>query len=196
MQIILASKSPRRSEILRNLRLSFEVCESNFNEKYDDTMSPFEVVKYLSYQKAKNVAQNISAGALVIGADTVVECENIIMGKPKNTEESFDMLKKLSGKWHRVLTGLCVIEVISGKVVQDVEVTEVKIKELSDDEIWSYINSGEPCDKAGSYAIQGIGSLIVEKINGCYFNVVGLPVFRLSVLLESFGINLLKLRGR
>jgi septum formation protein len=159
-------------------------------------MTSDEVVKYLSYEKAKSVARNISTEALIIGADTVVECDDIIMGKPEDMEDSFNMLRRLSSKWHRVLTGLCVLDSMSGEFVQDVEVTEVKIKELTDEEIWNYIYSGEPQDKAGSYAIQGLGSLIVEKINGCYFNVVGLPVFKLSVIFESFGINLLKLRSK
>lgn len=192
MKIILGSKSPRRSEILNNIGVKFEIMESNFPEQYDKAMSPVDIVKYLSYGKAKAVAENLHEDAVIIGADTVVVLDSEILGKPEDAEHSYYMLKTLSGKWHKVYTGLCVFDSSSKVYSQDVEITEVKLKELTDEEIWSYIRTGEPAGKAGSYAIQGIGSLIVERINGCYFNVVGLPVFKLSVLLSRSGINLLE----
>lgn len=191
MRIVLASKSPRRSDILKSIGLDFEAADSKLNESYDSSMSPEDVVRYLAYNKAKNVADCIEGQALVIGADTIVVLEGKIMGKPLNANDAFNMLRRLSGKEHSVLTGLCVIESPSGKDCVDSEITTVKIKELSDDEIWSYIKSGEPFDKAGAYAIQGIGSLIVEGISGDYFNVVGLPVFKLSCMLRNFGLDLL-----
>lgn len=191
MRIVLASKSPRRSEILGNIGVSFEVHESNFIEDFDISMSHSDIVKYLSYKKAESVAKAICGDALVIGADTIVVLDSTIMGKPSSKEQAFDMLKSLSGKWHKVYTGLCVINTLTWENIQDFEVTDVKIKELSDEEIRYYIGTGEPMDKAGSYAIQGVGSLIVERIQGCYFNVVGLPVFKLSYMLEMFGVKLL-----
>jgi septum formation protein len=192
LKIVLASKSPRRSEILNNIGLRFDVHESNFLEQYDNTMSPDDIVKYLSYGKAKTVAENVPEDALIIGADTIVVLDTQIMGKPEDKEGSYHMLKALSGKWHKVYTGLCVMNSSSSQYFQDVEITDVKLRELTDEEIWYYIRTGEPAGKAGSYAIQGIGSLIVERINGCYFNVVGLSVFKLSNLLSKFGIDLLK----
>lgn len=195
MRIVLASKSPRRSEIFKNIGINFEVIESNFVETFDAGMNPEEVVKYLAYKKAENVAKTIDDEALVIGADTIVVLDSTIMGKPLSVENSLYMLKELSGKWHKVYSGICVMSTSSKQYFSDFEVTDVKIKKLSDENIEDYIKTGEPMDKAGAYAIQGIGSLIVEKINGCYFNVVGLPIYKLSSLFERFGINLLKVRG-
>lgn len=191
MRIVLASKSPRRREILNKIGLKFEVADSRFEETYDETMAPENVVKYLAYNKAKYAADYLDKDALVIGADTVVVLDGEIMGKPKNAEDAFNMLKKLSGRWHSVYSGICVIDSSCGKYNCDFEVTNVKFKDLTDTEINSYIRSGEPFDKAGSYAAQGLGSLIVERIEGCYFNVVGLPVYKLSCILRDFGVNLL-----
>jgi septum formation protein len=195
MRIVLASKSPRRSEILNNIGVKFEVVESNYDEAVNKTLDPGGYVKYLAYKKAESVAKSIAENAIVIGADTVVVVDSKILGKPKNIQDAFNMLKDLSGRWHKVYSGVCVIDAITEKFVSDYEVTSVKIKELSDEEITGYIKTGEPLDKAGSYAIQGIGSLIVEGIEGCYFNVVGLPVYKLSGILKQFGVNLLKLRN-
>lgn len=195
MQIILASKSPRRKEILKNIGIQFCIIESNFDEKIEEIESPEDTVKYLSYKKAESVAQNLKeykeTEALIIGADTVVVLDSKILGKPKNYDDAFDMLRRLSGKWHSVYTGICIYNVINNKYAVDFETTQVKIKNLTLDEINRYIEKERPYDKAGSYAIQGYGSLIVEKINGCYFNVVGLPVFKLSNLLMEFGVKLL-----
>jgi septum formation protein len=191
LKFILASKSPRRNEILNNIGVKFEVCESNFPEQYDISLGPEDIVKYLSYMKARTVAENVNEDALIIGADTIVVLNSEIMGKPEDEDHSYKMLTSLSGKWHKVYTGLCVVKAPAMDYLVDAEVTDVKFKELSDAEIWNYIRTGEPAGKAGSYAIQGIGSLIIEKINGCYFNVVGLPVSKLSSLLSKFNINLL-----
>lgn len=195
MRIVLASKSPRRKEILNNIGLKFEVVESNFDETIDPSQMPEDTVKYLAYKKAEDVAHAVRDNALIIGADTVVVHNSIIMGKPGKYQDSFDMLKKLSGSWHNVYTGICVLNPASGQHVIDYENTRVRIKQLTDEEILDYINTGEPADKAGSYAIQGIGSLIVERIEGCYFNVVGLPIYKLSKLMREFGVNLLQSRG-
>ncbi|KPU42250.1 septum formation protein Maf [Oxobacter pfennigii] len=192
MRIILASKSPRRKEILQNIRLNFEVVESNYEEENSLSLRPEKLVMHLAYRKALDVAERISDEALVIGADTIVVHNGIIMGKPKDNEDSFDMLKKLSGNYHHVFSGICIIDVKGNRHSVNYESTKVKIKKLTDEEIIQYISTKEPADKAGSYGIQGIGSLIVEKIEGCYFNVMGLPVYKLSVLMRDFGVNLLK----
>ena len=145
----------------------------------------------LSFQKTLNVAQGISEG-IVIGADTVVVLDGEILGKPSDASEALSMLTKLSGKPHRVITGLAVIDTVSGKKHVEYETTLVYFKNLDKDEINAYIDCGEYSDKAGSYAIQGKGSLLVEKIEGCYFNVVGLPISRLnSILRRHFDLKLL-----
>lgn len=195
MRIVLASKSPRRREILNNIGLKFDVIESNAEEKIEASDTPDEIVKKLAYRKAEKVSENLEDGALVIGADTIVVLGSRIMGKPKDEEQAFDMLSALSGVWHKVYTGLCIINTSSGACRSDYEVTEVKMGKFSSEDIRAYIRSGEPMDKAGSYAIQGLGSLLVERIDGCYYNVVGMPVFKLSQMLERFGVHLLSSRG-
>jgi septum formation protein len=195
MRVILASKSPRRKEILNSIGISFEVIESSFEESFDPSREPADVVEYLSFKKAESVAGILNDEALVIGSDTVVVLDKEIMGKPQSEKHAYSMLKNLSGRWHHVYSGICVFNAGTGKYSTGFEKTAVKLKMLSDREIWDYIETGEPLDKAGGYAIQGVGSLIVEKIEGCYFNVVGLPVYRLSRLLEDFDVNLMELRG-
>lgn len=195
MRIVLASQSPRRREILENIGLKFDVVESGADEEIVPSSSPDEIVKQLAYRKAGKVSQGLKDKALVIGADTIVVLGSKIMGKPKDNDQAFKMLTSLSGVWHNVYTGICVIDTSSGNCMTDYEVTAVKIRKLSSEDIKTYIESGEPMDKAGSYAIQGVGSLLVERIDGCYYNVVGLPVFRLSNMLDNFGVHLLSPRG-
>ena len=189
MRIILASNSPRRKELLAQLGVTFEVIPSKFEEQAVG-LPPSKLVEHFAYMKGSDVAQSIQGEALVIGSDTIVFLDEI-MGKPKHREDAFNMLKKLSGKQHQVLSGLSVINTLTGESLTGYECTKVKMKELSDAEITAYINTGEPMDKAGAYAIQGMGSLFVEGIEGDYFNVVGLPLFRLGKMLEYFGMKLL-----
>jgi septum formation protein len=189
MRIILASNSPRRKELLMQVGVTFEIMPSNFEELAFE-LSPSELVKHFAYMKAKDVAQSLHVDALVIGSDTIV-CLDGIMGKPKNKDDAFNMLRKLSGKQHLVLSGLSIISTVTGESLTEHECTKVKMKELSDADITAYIKTGEPMDKAGAYAIQGIGSLFVEGIEGDYFNVVGLPLFRLGKMLEHFGEKLI-----
>lgn len=189
MRIILASNSPRRKELLLQVGVSFEIIPSGFEEELIE-LSPEKLVEHFAYMKAKDVAEGIDGEALVIGSDTIV-CLDEVMGKPKNKEDAFNMLRKLSGKQHRVLSGLSIINTATGETQTEHESTKVKMKELSDAEIMAYINTGEPMDKAGAYAIQGIGSLFVEGIEGDYFNVVGLPLFRLGKMLGYFGMKLI-----
>lgn len=190
MRIILASNSPRRREILSQIGIQYEVIPSKFEENALN-MSPENMVMYFAEEKAMDVAKKVKEEAFVIGADTIVY-QNGIMGKPKDNEDAARMLKNLSGVFHGVITGISVVHTPSLNKITDYERTLVKFKNISDDEIHAYIKSGEPMDKAGAYAIQGIGSLLVEKIEGCYFNVVGLPVYRLSKILEGFGYKILE----
>ncbi|MDF2592623.1 MAG: maf protein [Clostridia bacterium] len=193
MNIVLASNSPRRREILSQLNISFEVVPSDFEETLIN-MEPIALVEHFAYMKALDVfvrlKNNLAEDTYVIGSDTIVYCGEI-MGKPKSDEDAFKMLKALSNKEHQVISGLSVIQGSTGKVITMHESTKVWIRELGDREIMNYISSGEPCDKAGAYAIQGIGSLFVEKIQGCYFNVVGLPVNKLFRIMKQFDINLI-----
>ena len=193
MNIVLASNSPRRKEILSQLNLNFEVVPSNFEEILLD-MEPIALVKHFAYMKALDVFErlksNLPEDTYIIGSDTIVYC-NSIMGKPESDEDAYRMLKTLSNKEHQVISGLSIIQCSTGKAITMHESTKVWIRALEDREIISYISSGEPVDKAGSYAIQGIGSLFVEKIQGCYFNVVGLPVNKLFKIMKQFGINLI-----
>ncbi|KUO69155.1 MAG: hypothetical protein APF77_23505 [Clostridia bacterium BRH_c25] len=189
MRIILASNSPRRKELLSQIGVAFEVMPSEFEEQMIE-LPPPELAEYFAYMKAKDVAASIHTEALVIGSDTVV-CLDEIMGKPEDREDAFNMLRKLSGKAHMVISGLSIINTATGESLTGHESTMVKIKELSSAEITAYVNTGEPVDKAGAYAIQGMASLFVEKIEGDYFNVVGLPLFRLGKMLEHFGVKLI-----
>jgi septum formation protein len=169
--VILASKSPRRRELLSLITDDFKVESADVDESLAEGVTPDEAVEYLSKIKAMPFKNAIDT---IIGADTVVAIDNLILGKPKNSEDAFNMLKMLSGKWHSVFTGVTIIKP-DGTYTFSVE-TKVKFFSLSDNEIMEYIATGEPFDKAGAYGIQGKGALLVEKIDGDYFNVVGLPV--------------------
>ena len=195
IKIVLASSSPRRSQLLTQIGLNFEVIEPDIDETDGINLEASQLVKFLAYEKAHFVAKNISKNfqrdekCLVIGADTIVKKERIL-GKPQNSQEAFEMLKHIQGSWHKVLTGIAVIDAATMKGISDFEITDVKIKELTDSTIKAYIDTKEPLDKAGAYGIQGLGSIFVEKINGCYFNVVGLPLAKLDTLLRKFGVSI------
>jgi len=189
-KIILASSSPRRLEILRQIGLRFEVKAHEVDETIPAGMQPHQAACELAFRKAWGTAQ-LEPGAIVIGADTIVVHENLILGKPLDQSDAVETLRSLSGSDHLVITGFCVIETATGKVVKANETTRVFFRQLTDAEINAYAESGEPMDKAGSYAIQGLGAVLVEKIDGCYFNVVGLPISQLSQVLKDFGVNIL-----
>lgn len=193
MNIILASNSPRRKEILNQLNLDFMVIPSSFEESSLD-MEPKALVEYFAYMKAKDVYEQHTdirkPDTFILGSDTIVY-NGRIMGKPKDNEDAFQMLKELSGREHMVISGISVIEAATGQSLTRNEITRVCFRNLSDREIWSYVVSGEPKDKAGAYAIQGIGSLFVKEIKGCYFNVVGLPVQKFNEIMNEFGKLLL-----
>jgi len=193
-EIIIASASPQRSELLKRVGVSFIVYPPDVDEKLDPGMKAEELVQSLSYKKAADVAGKLKGSGIsgiIISADTVVVAGGKILGKPSDEDEAFNMLKSLQGRWHSVITGLTVIDSRSSRHVSGCEKTRVKFRKLSDDEITTYIKTGEPMDKAGSYGIQEKGALLVERIEGCYFNVVGLPLARLGLMLKEFGIDLL-----
>ena len=173
--------------LLKSLEIKFSVIPSSVDEKSVKAAGPVSYVKRLASLKAESVAKGLKEG-VVIGADTVVVDRNKILGKPEDAKHAFMMLKRLSGKTHRVVTGLCVIDKYTGKRKIVAVSTEVHFKRLNDKIIDWYIGTGEPMDKAGSYAIQGKGAVLIEGIDGDYNNVVGLPLFILSKILREMGV--------
>ena len=189
-RLILASASPRRAELMRQIGAQFEVMISETEEKLDGDGSPAELVQRLALAKAEAVSGRVDQG-MIIGADTVVVQGGHLFGKPADRAEAAEMLKALSGQAHSVLTGVAIIEQPSGAVQVAYAETRVFFKELLDEEITAYALSGEGLDKAGAYGIQGRGALLVEKIEGDYFNVVGMPLQLLNQMLDNWQINLL-----
>ena len=192
MKVILASKSPRRVEILEKIVIEFEVVQSNFDENTIDFKGDVEkYVKDLSINKAIEVSKRLNEPSIVIAADTVVFQNGKVLEKPKNEEDAFSMLSSLSGNTHKVYSGICLINTYDDTVVTDCDCTEVKFSELNPRQIRNYINSGEPMDKAGAYGIQGLGGAFVERIEGCYYNVMGLPLNKLYKALENYDMTIL-----
>ncbi|MEJ5245058.1 MAG: Maf family protein [Bacteroidota bacterium] len=176
-KIVLASKSPRRITLLKNLGLEFDVIPSKIDENISEKLQPNEYVMKLSRLKAENVSSMLGGDEIVIGADTTVYLDGNYLNKPKDCDEAFEILKKLSGRTHQVYTGITLINNYSQKIINEYSKTEVTFRELSDDEIYAYIESGSPMDKAGAYGIQDdFGAVFVRHINGCYYNIVGLPI--------------------
>ena len=174
-KIILASESPRRSSLLKQAGLSFSVVPSSFDESLVSVSSPQPYVKFLAESKALDVSKKYPE-SWVIGADTIVLINETILGKPDSKQNARDMLNLLSGKTHKVMTGYCIRCDIQNVLFSDTVSTDVVFKHLTEKEIEWYIHTDEPFDKAGAYAIQGLGSSFVKAINGSYTNVVGLPV--------------------
>ena len=192
MKVILASKSPRRVEILEKIVKEFEVVQSNFDENTIDFKGDIEkYVKDLSRNKAIEVSKRLNEPSIVIAADTVVFQNGKVLEKPKSEEDAFSMLSSLSGNTHKVYSGICLINTYDYTVVTDCDCTEVRFSELNPRQIRNYINSGEPMDKAGAYGIQGLGGAFVEGIKGCYYNVMGLPLNKLYKALENYDITIL-----
>lgn len=190
--IILASGSPRRREILTNIGLDFRVVKSGADESMEEGIPPGFAAERLSLLKAAEVAERSGENALVIGADTMVAIDGEILGKPSDDADARRMLALLSGRRHSVFTGVSVLRTFDAKSVTFYEETEVYVKKLSEAEIEWYTATGEPRDKAGAYGIQGKGALFIEKINGDYFNVVGLPAARLmNTLINEFEFKLI-----
>ena len=190
---VLASKSPRRKELLKNIGISAEIIPAKVDESALSSLPPEKMVTQLALLKASDVARSFGGNTYVIAADTVVVADGKIFGKPHDIADARRMLHALSGKTHSVYTGYCVIRCKDAMSVAKYEKTDVSFRAISDDEIEAYIKTREPMDKAGAYGIQGKGSIFIEKIEGDYFNVVGLPVCALSKLLsDEFKINILK----
>jgi septum formation protein len=185
--LILASSSPRRKELLENLRLTFTVNSSEVDESFEPGLPPEEVVMQLAERKAQAIFGQHSS-SFVIGADTIVVAGKEILGKPADEAQAIEMLKSLSGKHHDVYTGVSIMSPTSSS--RFYERTEVLFWELTDSEIEAYVKTGEPLDKAGAYGIQQLGSMLVKKINGDYFAVVGLPVARTIRELRNAGYQL------
>lgn len=187
-RLILASKSPRRAEILRAAEWDFEVLAANIDETRQIDEPAVDYVRRLAQTKAETVAQRVDSG-LVLGADTIVEVDGKILGQPGDEANARRMLKLLSAKWHKVITGVCLVSVADDQKVVAHEVTRVRFANLSPAEIEWYVSTGEPNDKAGAYAIQGRGAVFIEEVQGDYFNIVGLPirlVYQLLLKLNSF----------
>jgi septum formation protein len=193
-RLILASKSPRRSEMLRQVGLEFEVVPSRVKEDFVQKESPEEHVIRLAKAKAIDVATGYP-NRWVIAADTVVYIDGSILGKPKNQEEAIEMLHRLSGQEHWVLTGFSVCHLEKRKGDKEAVQTAVRVKSLTRSEMEWYVKTGEPFDKAGGYAIQGIGSFMIESIRGSYTNVVGLPLCELIQMLNRLGAITISQRG-
>ncbi len=189
-KIILASESPRRKQLLQQIGLDFLSSPANIQEDLSALATPQDLVQAIAFQKAQKVSESLDNG-IVIAADTVVVIEGEVMGKPVNREEAFLMLSRLNGNCHQVITGLCVMDVQNNVPDLAVEITRVFFRPFSSEEIDNYLNSGEWTDKAGAYAIQGRGALLVDHIDGCYYNVMGLPLNRLNLMLKKQGVDLL-----
>ena len=195
MNLILASKSPRRREILENLGVEFEIVTADTDENSEER-DPCRLVELLSRRKGEAVYAllekqgRVRSDTVVLSSDTVVCADGEILGKPRDAADACRMLRLLSGRSHQVISGVCLIG--RGRVAVTHEVTEVCFDELDDETILRYVQATAPYDKAGAYAIQGLASAYISGIEGCYFNVVGLPIHRLAVLWrETFGENFL-----
>jgi septum formation protein len=191
MKIILASASERRHELLKRIIKEFDIVVSEFDENSVSFKGNCEeYVKQLAEGKAKAVGQLLNEDALVIGCDTIVFCQGKVLGKPCNKNEAVEMLKLLSGNVHQVYSGLALLHKKDNKIISEAIKTDVKFSLLSDKDILTYVERGEPMDKAGAYGIQGYGGVFVEEIHGCYYNVVGLPLNTLNKMMRKMGVNL------
>ncbi|MGB2628498.1 MAG: Maf family protein [Candidatus Acidiferrum sp.] len=187
MKIILASASPRRAEILRDAGISFSVLSSAVDETPYPNENPYDLVERLASAKADLVAARAVGPAIVVAADTIVVLDGHILGKPRSTEDARHMLQQLSGRTHSVVTGVSLVRLPDAARRQFVETTRVHFARISAEEISRYLLSDEPRDKAGAYAIQGRAGRYIPRIEGCYFNVVGLPLSRLLASLDELG---------
>lgn len=193
-RIILASTSPRRRELIALLNRPFEVVPSHADEDTPEDYTPEQIVEELALRKAKAVYDSYESsmeGAIVVGSDTIVVIDGMVLGKPKDEEDAYRMLGMLQDRKHEVYTGVACISGDTGQIIVNHRKTTVKMKAQSHEEILAYIRTKEPFGKAGSYAIQGIGSVLIDSIEGCYFNVVGLPLSLLSEQLAELGMHVL-----
>ncbi len=190
-KIILASASPRRRELLKTIGLEFTVIPSSVEEDIEHKPFSYKLIEDLALQKVLDVKDKISFPAVIIGSDTVVVIDNRVLGKPKDSNDAFNMLKLLSGRVHRVISAIAVHDNQTQKTVKTSVTSEVSFREIRDDEIRDYIKTAEPADKAGAYAIQGKAAIFVKGINGCYSNIVGISVYKTAEILAEFGVKVL-----
>lgn len=190
-KIVLASTSPRRAELLKQIGVEFELATGDVQERPHPDEAPADYITRLARAKVIAVARERETG-LIIGADTVVVLDGQLLGKPQDEADAERMLRSLSGRWHAVMTGVALYDVATGQEVADFDKTLVRFARLSNQEIEWYVKSGEPMDKAGAYGIQGLGGLLVDEIAGNYYNVVGLPLPLVYRLARRLGYSLLK----
>lgn len=187
---MLASSSPRRADLLKQAGLNFSTVVSEVDETPVPGLSPGELVELLASRKASAVAARLDNG-IVIGADTVVVQAGRVLGKPSGPQEAVEMLRLLQGSGHEVYTGVALVDVIACETLVEHEMTRVFFNPLTEEEIRRYVATGEPLDKAGSYAVQGLAALFINRLEGCYTNVVGLPLARLAEMLKKIGYEVL-----
>ncbi len=187
-QLVLASRSPRRADLLRQLGMSIRICPADISETLNSTLSLADAIEELARRKAEAVRDPDTAGLPVLGADTLVVLGGSVLGKPADPEQAADYLRRLSGSRHEVLTGVAVAG--GGKVLSCLHCTRVHFRALQEEEIQRYVASGEPMGKAGAYGIQGLGGVFVDRIEGSYTGVMGLPVAETASLLRHFGIRI------
>lgn len=183
-ELILASNSPRRAQILDLAEVPFQVMTPEFQDEISHSEKPEILVQENSMKKVNSIGHLVNSG-LILAADTIVVLDNEILGKPQDEEEAFTMLKKLNGKWHKVYTGVALLNMKNSKEISGYEVTKVKFNSLTDSQIHDYVRSGDPLDKAGAYGIQEKGAHLVEKIEGNFDNVMGLPLNEIKKLLSQ-----------
>ncbi len=184
-KIVLASGSPRRKSLFELMGFDFEVITSEVDEKEEEFIYPEVKVLELSYKKAVTVAENVNEG-IIVGADTIVVLDDKIIEKPENEKHAKKMLRKLSGRTHLVYTGFTIFKKPDGRCVSEYGKTEVTFRKLADDEIDAYIATKSPMDKAGGYGIQDFGAVFVNKVNGCFYNVMGFPVTKFYSTMRQF----------
>lgn len=185
-KLILASKSPRRQQLLRELGVDFEVRANNDDEElFPENLSMNEIPIYLAQHKANPLIPNLKQNEILVTSDTIVWCDGYVLGKPTDSDDAYKIISALSGNKHTVITGVCISTTSESKTFYDS--TDVFFRKLTDEEIWYYINTYKPFDKAGAYGIQEwIGFIGIERIEGSYFNVMGLPVQKLYMELQNF----------
>ncbi|NLY44887.1 MAG: septum formation protein Maf [Tissierella sp.] len=184
-KLILATSSPRRKELFEKFNIDYMAVNSNIIERLNPDDEPLQYAMRMAFLKAYSVSR-LYEKDIVIGTDTIVVLNNEILGKPRDQEDAFRMLKLLSGNHHEVISGISLINLASNTKIVDYDITKVKFRNLSDDTILKYIDTKEPLDKSGGYGIQGFGGLLVESIVGSYYNVIGLPLVKLDELLMKY----------
>ncbi|MCQ2957889.1 MAG: Maf family protein [Candidatus Gastranaerophilales bacterium] len=184
-KLILASGSPRRKELLSKIGLEFEVIPSNYEENLPDDIFTYEKIETLALNKAKEVLSRVNEDAIIISADTVVVLNNKILGKPHSKSEAFNMISSLSNNTHEVITAIAMIDVSTQKTIVHSKSTKVTFRKIEPNEVEKYISTNEPYDKAGAYAAQGLASVFIEKIDGCFNNVVGISTFEVDKMLKE-----------